>query len=215
MRSLGRVLRVCLFLLSATGAWAYQPVLISFVVDASASVSQADFRVANEALVAYVNQIRARTLIHSDVPSSIALVDYFGGPDEGLRGPSALIADLPSVAAMTRSLEDLPHPSYGSTAIYSGLRRSLERAARAEELMDYDFRNVVIVITDGADNASSASDRRFIQGRFPREDTVLFVLGVGPDAVLGEFDGVADGVSFVDGFRRLELALVALPNVLE
>jgi len=216
----GQLLRAALYTSSVlptqfNGGYAGRsvPAIVDVVLDASASVSESDFRKAGEAVSRFAQELYARSHDHPGERSDWLTVNWFGGEDE-FRGTRWInCSNTVEMAALAAHLESRKHPKHDSTAIYSAL------AAATAEVREHDsglpglYASIVILVTDGQDNQSPEEIKQLMRIYYPDDSIILVIIGVGRGADVAEFESIADDVDTVDNFDALGAALIATLEV--
>ncbi|MFP4363217.1 MAG: vWA domain-containing protein [Spirochaetia bacterium] len=189
------------------------PVLYSIVLDASGSITHEDFRTANDMIFDYISQLEARSFVQDTEFSMIVLMSHFGGPQDFNEAPPCIITQQDMVDNLRNWMSITPHPQYGETAIYSALSSAYRRNMMVENRLETEYLNVILLITDGADNSSTKEDSEYIQSIFPTDEALVFIIGVGNGADVGEFVRYADNVTTVNNFRDIEFQEIVIPGL--
>lgn len=199
---------------AALSAQAYVPVIVNVVLDASGSVSDADFAKANQAAARFADLLYRRSQAHPDQPCDWISVNWFGGANE--YGGTRFIncSRLLEMAALSAHLRGKEHPKYNATGIYNAIVGGTNEIIDRDNSLPYNYLRVLIVVTDGQNNSSTQEAVRSVRSFYPSNNFTLMVVGVGGGAQVSEFKSVADHVENVDDFDALGAALVASLEIL-
>jgi len=181
------------------------PSIYTVVLDASGSISQADFRQENKAAGVLVQVIHAasQTERNRGKLADFISVAWFGGNNEYVQYPYFNASNETKVNTLVSAMESVPHPKYGNTAIYSALAKATLSAVKQEEALEDNYNQVIVLVTDGQDNQSPYNTRELIKKLYPNRKFYLAVVGVGQDASVDEFRRIADDVRHINNFAEL------------
>lgn len=193
--------------LPATAGAQGVPVIYTFVLDATGSVSESDFRAENAAVARYLEVLYEKSQNHPDELADWVSIHYFGGDREYEGTPYFNASDRQRVRLLQYIAIGKKHPNYGSTHIYTAIAKAAYQALQHDESIPYhDFFHVIILITDGEDNGSRAQFRDLVQEVFPSNKFFLAIVGVGK-AQVTRFETVANETLKIEDFGGLVFAL--------
>lgn len=191
-------------------AQAYTPMLYSFIIDASGSVSKRDYKKANLAVALYLEALNQRSNNNPGKRSEFVIVNWFGGHKEFLKTPPVNANHKNKIRLLQKILLKHKHPNFGSTAIYSAAARGVLGLAQVDKQLDGNYLKIVIVITDGKDTDSPARIKRIFKKIYKKNYAMLFVVGVGDDAQVSEFEPYATSVLKIENYGALMGALIRI-----
>ena len=185
------------------------PTIYTLVMDASGSISQADWRKENAAAAAFVTVLYGVSQMEENIGklADQISVAWFGGKDQYAQLPYLNASDKNNVGVLVRSLEQANHPEFGHTAIYSAIAKATIVAIEKEEALGHDYNQVIILVTDGKDTQSPYEMRQLFEKIYPNNEVFLAVIGVGSKAKMAPFRPYADDVRHINDFAELAAAL--------
>jgi uncharacterized protein YegL len=189
------------------------PVVINLLLDASSSVSESDFRIANQTVAKFAEACYYRSQINPREPADWIAVNWFGGHNtkvEYVGTPFINCSDLSKMALLSRGLESLAHPKYQHTAIYDALATATDQVLRRDSMLPKDYLKVVVLVTDGEDNDSSPQAINRIRQHYPSDAVYLALVGVGSTARVEDLQRHAAQVTRIDNFGELLGALLVI-----
>jgi hypothetical protein len=195
------VLIISLFIVPAV--FSYTPFMYTFVIDSSSSVSDKDFKVANENIAAAINYLYKLSQQYPGRVANQISVAWFGGKDDYYWTPYFNGSDKASMGALLKELVYKRHPKFNRTAIYSSILKGTITSLKREEQIGYRYFKVIFLITDGSDNDSVAKHKQQVRQLFPNEECFLCVIGVGSGAKVDEYKNDANYVAKINDFGKI------------
>lgn len=194
-------------------ALAHVPKIQVLVLDASSSISEEDFNKEKVAAVKLIYAYHERAKLYEGRRADWVAVTFFGGDDDFGATEFVKCDDTASVLALMETVASYRHPKYGSTAIYTAVLKATLLCGQKDRTLPGTYMKNLIVVTDGADNGTNKEARRLVDKLFPNPAFNLFVVGVGGDAQVASFRGVADQILPVKDFDALLAALLLIGEV--
>jgi len=190
----------------STAAFSAAPAIVNLVFDASGSVSETDFHLANQIASEFAELLYQRSQVRIGERSDWLSVNWFGGAKNNQDYeiyPFFNCSDRSRLVYLSNTLQEKQHPKYGQTAIYNAILIGSAHVAQQSFMLPGDYLKVVILVTDGEDNDSSIYDKNSVKQLFPNDQIFLFVVGVGNGAKVDAFKPYAISVSQIDSFNEL------------
>lgn len=198
---------MALFLFNAANS-AAMPVIYNVIMDATRSVSEENFSKANRQISQFAELLYERSQVNVGQLADWLTVNYFGG-DEQYDGTIFInCSDKDRLETLQQMVRTKDHPRYGSTAIYHAIALGTAEVIQKQQEFAGNYMRNIILITDGEDNDSPRRIEQAIKETYPNEAINLFVIGVGENSNLSEFNRLADMVIPVDNFDALGGAIV-------
>lgn len=190
------------------------PMLTVLVMDASGSISDRDFEVQKAATIAFIVASHEISKNYPGRRSDWVAVSFFGDANLYTGTPFINVNNQADVVAVCRYIMGYQHPRSG-TAIYTAIAKATaELEIKYRSLPGNYIRNIILT-TDGMDIHSPQRDKDWVRRNFVHPQINLFMVGVGRDANLREYQGIADGTTSIDNYAELAAALHAVRHLLE
>jgi hypothetical protein len=194
---------------------AYVPMITVLLVDGTGSITQDDFNLEKVAAVKFGVFYYARSQVNPLARSDWLAINFFGNR-ELYAGTETIKCDDEEVLAKNlSSVVAYPHPKSDATAIYTAIARALLEANEIDKKLPGEYIKNIIVVTDGLENQSDPQMKELVRKSFPNNYVNLFMVGVGKDANLKEFEDIADICLHIDNYDALLKALVYIGQMLE
>ncbi len=192
------------------------PIMWHFVIDGSASVSDADFKTGNAAVAQVLNNLyqRSQEIQETGYLADQIGVAWFGGNEDFDMTPFFNWSNYSDMQRLYNTCVYKTHPNYGATAIYSSIFYSMLSMAAHEQSMGVEYAKVIVIVTDGSDTDSPAEVKQAIRANFPNDAFGVIVVGVGSGARIAEFDAIGGTIN-IENFNLLVLVLDQLRERLE
>ena len=190
------------------------PAIYNVILDGTSSVSEEDFRKANEAIQGFAKLLNVRSQANIGERADMLSVNYFGGPKEYTGTRFINCSDADGLNSLDSEIGSKEHPKYGSTAIYSAIAYASVEVVEEDSKLPGQYMMSIILITDGDDNDSPDDIKEAIQKNFPNPKVNLFVITVGASVDV-KLANAADKVIPIDDFGALGAALVLTTQVLK
>ena len=197
------------FFICVSASFAYTPINYTFVLDASASVSDNDFKEMNANIASSIVFLYEQSQRYTGRVANQISVAWFGGPDDYQNTPYYNGSDKTKMAALLQELIYKKHPKFRATAIYTAALYGTLTSLQLEEQKGIDYLNIIFLITDGKDGNSLSEHKSMIRQLYPNDEIVLVVVGVGSGADINEFIGTADLVQSIDNFSEIMAIILA------
>lgn len=189
------------------------PAIINVCLDASGSVSQADFKTANNAVARFANMLYSRSQRNRGKRCDWLTVNWFGG-NEDFEGTHWInCSDQDDMHTLQSHLRTRGHPAFGNTAIYTAIAMGTVEIVERDRSLPGAYLPVLIIVTDGQDTQSPYEVRNLVNELYPNCPVLMMVIGVGSSASIGEFRAIADYVETIQDFDQLSGALLAALEV--
>lgn len=202
-----------LFCFTITGAFAYTPFSYTFILDASGSISSKDFKELNSNIADVIDYLYDQSQNYIGQTANQISVAWFGGNDKYVSTPYYNGSDKTKMNELFSELKNKTHPSFPSTAIYSAIWKGINAAESLDAEKKVYYQKVIFLITDGQDNNSPAEYMPLFRQRFPDDEIILIVIGVGDGARVNDFVGYADFVNSIDKFDDISTTILYLNEV--
>jgi len=196
--------------------FAYRPMIINVVLDGSASISGRDLGKEKLAVIKFVKVLYARSQIHGGQLCDWLSINYFGGDNDYDGTKFVNCSDEQRMSAMGAWVYAKEHPKYGNTAIYTAIGKAFveigqhEQNLKGKGVSENTYVKNIILITDGQDNSKNERLKNLVKRTFPTEHVNLFLIGVGSESNLKQFDGIADTILMIANFDELIKALLII-----
>lgn len=192
------------------------PSIFNLVIDASASVSEKDFTKANKVVSEFIELLHERSKYHEDERADWLSVNWFGGADS-YDGTSFInCSNILKMAFLSEFLDGKKHPKHDYTAIYSAIEWGTKEVIHRDLLLPGYYLKTLIIVTDGEDNNSPEKAKNFVKEFYPNDDIFLFVVGVGDNAQIKEFEKYSTKIVKINNFGELlgtlTLLIELIPN---
>ena len=190
---------------------AHAATIYNVLLDATGSISEQDRMKENAVAAGFIkllyktNSERAAT----GEPADQISVAWFGGHGKYAPTPYFFTSN---VAQMTQLLGILGKeiPKLEDRAIYSAILVATKQTVQHEKDLGHsEDRNAILLFTGGKDTQSPHQVMQLVSLLYPNEEVRLMVVGVGPEAQVQDFSGIADEVVHIDNKDRLVEAFEA------
>ncbi len=202
----------CLF--TAQQVFAYTPLMYKVIIDASGSVSEADFRATDASVAKFLNILHERAKLHPGEAAELISIAWFGSQDKYLSTPFYNCSHTSDLQELYAVLMNAAHPGLGSTAIYTAIARGTMEMLETEKQLGISYPKFIILMTDGEDTNSPYEHKQVIRQLFPNDEIYLAVIGIGSAAKINEFTNVSDHVQNIDNVDEFYALLVILSELI-
>ena len=178
--------------------------IYTVVLDASASLTDSEFRKQNQAAQGLLKALSKHYLsikAKGTLPDFISIA-WFGGKNEYTQLPYINVSENTKVEVISETMNNFVHPRYDNTAIYSALIKATSSTIKKEDALENKYNQIIIVVTDGRDTQSTLETEALVKRIYPNDQIVVFFIGVGVAADLAEFK-FADERHYLDHFDGL------------
>lgn len=192
----------------------YVPILFKIVLDASGSISIPNFRIENQNIARFAETLYQLAQAHQGEYADLLSVSWFGGVtmrDEYQSTRFINCSKILDIAFLSEMLENLNHPKYGNTEIYSAIVKATSEMIETDKQLRGNYFKLLVVVTDGADTNSPTDIKQFVSEIYPNDGKILlFVVGVGDKARINDFQWIANNVDQIDNFDQLSARLLLI-----
>lgn len=209
------IITVCILVIASPG-FANMPAIYHIVLDASGSVSEADFRQAKSTTVEFAEALFLKSQMDVNLGrrADWLSVSYFGGKNDYTGGAFINCSNKSEIEGLKGDLETIKHPQHNKTAIYNAIKKAVfDVFVHNLDLPGEYIRNIILV-TDGKENGSDKELREHFSDHVYFTETSLFVIGVGKDAKVDEFKDIANIVLNIDEYEDLAAILMAIAQIM-
>lgn len=190
------------------------PMITNILVDASGSVSERDFQVANQMIAKFVDELYQRSFRYPGELADWISVAWFGADDQyqGTRFINA--SSYREMSLLYELLLTQQHPKHGHTAIYKAIVNATNDVIDLDNGLPGRYVKLIIVVTDGEDNDSTQRAKTSVKAFYPNEEFFLVTIGVGNKPDIRAFQGIATELIRINQFDELLEQLIRVLDVI-
>lgn len=190
------------------------PWLLGICFDCTVSISETDFRTAQQELVNFILNVHRRATFLPQLPSDFISVTAFKDKNK-IFGPSAPLNVVKMdrqdhVVGLCQWINSLKRDG-ASTALYDAIAIASQELVTIDQRLPYQYLKVILAITDGEDNDSRTSLSNL--NYFNSTNLNLAVIGVGNSTSselrrLGQYATSVHSISrFADLYKAITISV--------